>query len=322
MEVRYCIVDLVQVGDRLRSLNPEKVSALAESMADIGLNQPISVWSDGMETLELVAGRHRLEAARKLGWEDIDCIFVDMDELDRQLWEIDENLMRSELSGLERAKHTAKRAEVVKQKAELKPDLDLNSDEPKKRGPKNKGQVKFVDDTAKATGRSKASVKKDKARGEKIADDVAETIYRMPDGDDIANSGAELDALARVSPEVQRQAVHLVECDKAGTIRQAIVQLKPPNPTPDINRVIRDLARGVNKILAEDDKKREALLELSGFFGEADLIDVRGLHVAFVELVERIQGFIKSINLEEHDGHGDVMEHQREDERLIEGDQP
>jgi ParB-like chromosome segregation protein Spo0J len=41
-------------------------------------------------------GAHRLAAAIKLGWEDIDAIFADgMTEIDRQLWEIDENLMRA-----------------------------------------------------------------------------------------------------------------------------------------------------------------------------------------------------------------------------------
>ena len=65
---------------------------------------------------------------------------------------------------------------VVRQKAELKIKLNINSDEPKKRGPKDKGQKKFVADTAKATGRSKMSVRRDKSRGEKIAKDVQKAI--------------------------------------------------------------------------------------------------------------------------------------------------
>ena len=128
MEVRDCMVDMVQVGERLRSLDPEKVAKLAKSMKVIGLQQPISVWSDSMDTLGLVAGLHRLEAARKLGWEDIDCIFVDLDDLDRQLWEIDENLCRADLTDLERAQHTARRAEVVKQKFVLAESAKTKSD--------------------------------------------------------------------------------------------------------------------------------------------------------------------------------------------------
>ncbi len=46
-------------------------------------------------------------------WEWIDCIFADgMTDIDRQLWEIDENLMRAELSPTEMAEHLAKRKEL------------------------------------------------------------------------------------------------------------------------------------------------------------------------------------------------------------------
>ena len=103
-----CFVDAVDVGERLRSADPERVAALAESIDAIGLQQPISVWSPDRDTVNLVAGLHRLEAFKRLReelsdewdlrWDEIPCIFVDMDDLDRQLWEIDENLMRAELS--------------------------------------------------------------------------------------------------------------------------------------------------------------------------------------------------------------------------------
>ena len=140
-----CFVDAVDVGDRLRSINPEKVAALAESIDAIGLQQPILVWSPDDDTLDLVAGLHRLEAVKKLGWEEIDCIFVDMNDLDRQLWEIDENLCRADLTDLQRAQHTAKRADLVRQKvvfaksAETKPEDELSpkSGVNSKRGPKN-----------------------------------------------------------------------------------------------------------------------------------------------------------------------------------------
>ncbi len=235
MEVRYCGVHDVQIGDRLRSLDPEKVATLAESMDAIGLQQPISVWSDSMETLELVAGLHRLEAARKLGWEDIDCIFVNLDEIDRQLWEIDENLMRAELTAMERAQHTAKRAEVVKQKAELMIKLNINSDEPKKRGPKDKGQKKFVADTAKATGRSEMSVRRDKSRGENIAKDVQKEIA----GTDIEDSGVQLDALAKAPPDEQREAVRAVNLGHAKDVREVL----PGAEEKDRERVYKNLCK-------------------------------------------------------------------------------
>ena len=67
LHVGKCFVDAMNVGDRLRSLDPEKVAALAESIGTIGLQQPISVWSPDDDTLDLVAGLHRFEAVKKLG---------------------------------------------------------------------------------------------------------------------------------------------------------------------------------------------------------------------------------------------------------------
>ena len=61
---------------------------------------------------------------------------------------------------MERAQHTAKRAEVVKQKKELSAEL-ADKSEPHR---PNKGQVDFVKATAKKTGRSKASIERDQLK--------------------------------------------------------------------------------------------------------------------------------------------------------------
>jgi ParB-like chromosome segregation protein Spo0J len=55
----------------------------------------------------LVAGAHRLAAAKQLGWDNIEC-FILRDELDDQsrLWEIAENLHRAELTALEKSELT------------------------------------------------------------------------------------------------------------------------------------------------------------------------------------------------------------------------
>lgn len=55
----------------------------------------------------LIAGRHRLEAARRLGWEEIDAYVFEGDERDARLWEIAENLHRAELTVQERADNIA-----------------------------------------------------------------------------------------------------------------------------------------------------------------------------------------------------------------------
>lgn len=116
MEVYKVSVDEITVGARMRSVKPDRVDALAESIAAIGLQTPISVWSTEDESeIHLVAGAHRLAAVKKLGWEDIDCILVNMSELDRRRWEIAENLHRAELTQLERSEHVAEWVRLTEQ---------------------------------------------------------------------------------------------------------------------------------------------------------------------------------------------------------------
>ena len=213
-------LDVLTVSGRLRHLDAAKVESLAASMETLGLQQSISVLaSEDGAVVELVAGAHRVAAAKKLGWEKIDCIFVNMDELDRRLWEIDENLMRAELTDLERAQHTAKRAEIVKQKVEFA-KLAKTESNPSKNA--DKGQTEFVTDTAKKTGKSKRSVERDKARGEKIAPDVQKAI----EGTAIENSGVQLDALAKATHDEQREAVKAVNLGDAKDVREVLPEAK------------------------------------------------------------------------------------------------
>ncbi len=94
---------------------------------------------------------------------------------------------------------------------------------------------------------------------------------------------------------------------QTGTLDKSIparaMELDKPHKNtapPDINRVIRDLAGSVNKVLAEDDKKLEKFEGLARFFGEADFIEARGLHKALLSLSARAAGMASAIKLEEH----------------------
>ena len=93
--------------------------------------------------------------------------------------------------------------------------------------------------------------------------------------------------------------------DKSISARAAELD-KPRNdaPPPDINRVIRDLAKGIDKVLAEGDKRLENFQALSGFFGDAEFVDVEGLHISLLDLSERIAAMAGTIKIEEHDGYG------------------
>lgn len=78
-------LDLIDVGERLRPVDPDYVALLAASLAERGLDTPIVVSAGGPDgNHQLIAGAHRLAAARSLGWAEIEALVSDADELQAQ----------------------------------------------------------------------------------------------------------------------------------------------------------------------------------------------------------------------------------------------
>lgn len=182
--------DSIEIGERHRSLNEDACARLMASMKEIGLKQPISIRIvdlmviDGQEVEGapvLVAGRHRLEAARRLGWSHIECFEVDDDALQAELWEIDENLIRAELSAAQWAEHLARRKEIWGL---------INAS-----GTNCPTKRKFASETAERTGGTKKDINRHIARAEKLGPDI-----RLVAGTSL-DKGVELDALAKMSAE-------------------------------------------------------------------------------------------------------------------------
>ncbi|MBB3963524.1 ParB N-terminal domain-containing protein [Rhizobium metallidurans] len=107
----------ILVGDRARPVDMEHAAAIAGSMVDRGLINPITVRSTpaaggGATPYTLVAGGHRLEAARMNEWPEIEAVIVSADAAEAQLIEISENLFRNDLSALDRAVFVMKFREI------------------------------------------------------------------------------------------------------------------------------------------------------------------------------------------------------------------
>lgn len=64
-------LEQIATGGNVRELDEAHVDALAASMRLRGLVQPIAVATAGEGRFDLIAGEHRLAAARKLGWPTI-----------------------------------------------------------------------------------------------------------------------------------------------------------------------------------------------------------------------------------------------------------
>jgi ParB family transcriptional regulator, chromosome partitioning protein len=108
--------DGILIRDRMRAeINEEAVSRLMASIKEIGLQTPPTVRWMGDEPV-LIAGRHRVEACKRLGIPFIDCIVHEGDERTSRMWEIAENLHRADLTALERSEHIAEWVRLAEDK--------------------------------------------------------------------------------------------------------------------------------------------------------------------------------------------------------------
>jgi sulfiredoxin len=72
---RFAIAAIYVPVKRAKTLDADRVAALAESILEAGLATPIQVRADG-ERFVLVEGLHRLEAMKALGETEIDAYLV------------------------------------------------------------------------------------------------------------------------------------------------------------------------------------------------------------------------------------------------------
>jgi len=214
-------INEIIIGDNRRSVNPERVKELAASIQEIGLLNPVTITEDK----RLVAGLHRIEAYKLLGKTEIEATIVSLDELDAELAQIDENLIRNELTVLERAEQLKRRKEIYEakypeSKAGVKRAIGMN-----KALGYNVGDIvspTFAEDTASKIGVSLRSVQRDVQIAEDLADEVKEAIRDT----DLADNKTELLRLARLDEEEQKEVAKRIAAGEAKSVSEAIQQIK------------------------------------------------------------------------------------------------
>jgi ParB family transcriptional regulator, chromosome partitioning protein len=184
-------IDQIEIAAGRRAVDPAAVERLGESIAAVGLQHRITVCKRNGAYV-LVAGRHRVEAFRKLGIERIPASMVDLNTLEAELYEIDENLARNELSPADRAAAVARRKAIYEK---LNPSTKHGAigGGRGKAGAGDKAE-RFTKATAEATGRSERAVQLDAARGETLGQETLAKIAHTT-----LDKGVELDALAKLS---------------------------------------------------------------------------------------------------------------------------
>ena len=177
----------IRVGDPVPPIDIERVKALAKSMGEIGLMTPIVVdWHTnrdpgecGTDWCDLIAGRHRYEAAKLLGWTRIAAVTrsnlpggVEAEEtpeeckLSYELMRLDENLVRAELTPEQRAEFTRQRVALLERRdgtgraaEELSDTVSRNRSANRPKQPRRSRVT-----TGKPPGRPKSTAKQKTAR--------------------------------------------------------------------------------------------------------------------------------------------------------------
>ena len=176
-----------------RAIDQNTVSGLAESIASVGLINPIRVRVSG-DGWEVIAGAHRLAACKYLGLVEITADVVTDDDLHAELAMIDENLCRAELSPADRARQTARRKAIY---LELNPETKHGSNQ---HSVDTKAE-RFSAETAKVSGQSERLVQLNAERGEKVIDEVLDLIRGTS-----LDTGTYLDKLKKMPPNDQVKA--------------------------------------------------------------------------------------------------------------------
>jgi ParB family chromosome partitioning protein len=172
-------VDLIENGQRLRDISEATVASLVNSIADVGLLNPITVYPRQLyrggvrvDGYGLIAGLHRKTAMERLGLAEIEANILDLPDLERQIAECDENLCAPQLSPSERARFTKRRKEAYEAlHPETKHGANYQSGQFGHTDEKS-----FVEATAEATGASLRTVRRAAELGEKICDEALDLV--------------------------------------------------------------------------------------------------------------------------------------------------
>lgn len=193
----------VVVGERMRDLDEGKVLELMQSYEQVGVINPISVDEDHT----LIAGAHRLEAAKNLGWTKIEAKVFNQEDLQRELIEIDENLIRNELCYVAVGEHLKERERIL--------------DSLGKR--RQRGSNQYADDKETYTTDELAIRVGDSNKMYRLKRQVADLVPEVRNalrGTDYARRNLnDLLNLTRQSPSIQRRVGELVKEDSRQTLR-------------------------------------------------------------------------------------------------------
>lgn len=203
----------IQIKEGRRSLDATHVGELAKSIRELGLLNPVTIDREN----NLIAGLHRMEAAKALGWTEIECTVSSLGGLQAELAEIDENIVRSDLSALEYGEILLRRKEIYEAlHPETKHGGDRRSDAIKTTKCRFENVRSFAQDTAEKLGVTPRTVERQIQTARNLVPEAKEIIR---DTDTRLSKKAAM-KLSRLEPDRQKEAAALLASKEIKTVEE------------------------------------------------------------------------------------------------------
>ncbi len=228
-------IDKIKVNPGRREALPEHIEELAKSIAEVGLLNPITVDRE----YTLIAGLHRLEAVKRLGWAEIECTVSSLEGLQAELAEIDENFVRCDLTAVEYGDLLLRRKEIYEtlhpetRKGQRNGKTSLKSENTSLLRTKS-----FTQDTADKLGIVKRTVERQIQAAKNLTPEARAILLHS----DISKEN--LLKISRLEPKLQSEAAKLFVSGKIKSMDDYLSEmavggvLPPPNEAPAAEAVI------------------------------------------------------------------------------------
>ena len=219
------LIKEIRIKEGRRRLDDSNVKELAGSIQELGLLNPITIDRNHV----LIAGFHRLEAVRILGWEEVECTVSSLDGLEAELAEIDENFIRKELPPVEYGEMLLRRKEIYEM---LHPETKATYKGGKYRGNQHQEVVadkmsattkSFVKDTAEKLGVAPRTVRRQIQTAKNLAPEAKEIIKEA----DTKISRKAAMKLSYLDPERQKEAALLLAAGEIRTVDEYTAKENP-----------------------------------------------------------------------------------------------
>jgi ParB family chromosome partitioning protein len=211
-EFKTIAINDIIVPERLRAVEEDHALAIQASIVEHGLINPITVRRTPPATkpfkpYTLVTGAHRRRAVELNGEPTIEAMVVEADKVDALLLEITENLIRNELSALDRAvfvnTYRAEWESKYGKVAKGRPGNSVNITELIA----EEAKAGFSAHTAERLGLSVSAIEKAQFIGKALSPDLRRRLRGTP----VADNQSQLIKLAKLQPERQANVARALD---------------------------------------------------------------------------------------------------------------